>query len=220
MFDIEAAITRLAVSFVPLLLGVICHEVAHGYVALLQGDRTAQAAGRLTMNPIPHLDPAGSMVFILTALFSPFVIGWAKPVPVDFRYFRNVRKGMVLVSLAGPGANIALAFVWALLLKLGVTYHASLGSMAQFLLPMFQAGVVINLILAIFNLIPIPPMDGSKVLAGVLPPRAAMQYMAIERYGFIIVILLLATGLLWRIIGPVLQFGYAGLLILFNIPIS
>lgn len=207
MPELAAAIERIAIFLVPLMLGIVCHEVAHGYVAYLQGDGTAKYAGRLTLNPIKHLDPMGSLVFVLTSIMGAFVIGWAKPVPVNPNNFRNERAGMVLVSLAGPGTNLILAVLFALALRAVVPL---LGNETDFLTSkvlyplaiIFRAGTDVNIILALFNLIPVPPLDGSKVLAGILPPALAEKYMMLDRYGLIIVILLLATGVLAKIILP------------------
>ncbi len=207
MDDFSQAITRMAIFAVPLFFGVTCHEVAHGFVAWLLGDPTAKAAGRLTLNPIKHLDPMGAFVFGLTSLLGSFVIGWAKPVPVDYRYFPNPRQGMALVSLAGPGTNLVLAAAFALALRLLLELEPEPGFMGNFF---FQpvayiclAGVSVNVALALFNLIPVPPLDGSKVLAAMLPDRLLVPYLNFERYGFFLLILLLATGVLGRILIPI-----------------
>jgi Zn-dependent protease len=194
MPELAAAIQRIAVFIVPFLLAIICHEVAHGYVALWQGDPTAKRAGRLTLNPIPHIDPTGALVFVMLAMFSPVVIGWAKPVPVNPINFRNTKRGMILVSLAGAGANFLLAIVFAALFKHGL----QMGWVEQgtWLFQVLRAGLLLNLLLGLFNLLPIPPLDGSKVLAALLPPGLAMKYLSIQRYGLIIVVLLLLLGLL------------------------
>jgi len=221
MFDLSETVQRIAISFVPLLLGIVCHEVGHGYVAWRLGDPTAKAMGRLTLNPLPHIDPTGALVFVVTALFSPIVFGWAKPVPINPRYFKDPRKGMVLVSLAGPGVNIALAVLFAALLKVIQVVDPGEGSwLLSVLYPLFlicQAGVIINLVLAFINLVPIPPLDGSKIVAGLLPPLAARRYLAVERYGFIVLVLLLATGLLGKILLPLLNGGYILLARLFGL---
>ncbi len=207
-FDLGQAITRMAILAVPLLLGIICHELAHGYVAYRLGDPTAKNAGRLNFNPIKHLDPMGSAVFILTAIMpGGFVIGWAKPVPIDPRYFKNPRSGIFKVSLAGPATNFILAFVFGLITKglymIFVSAEADL-SFLHPLLAMAFAGIFINIILCVFNLLPVPPLDGSKILLSILPRDLAMKYLQVERYGMLILILLLATGVLGYIIQPVL----------------
>jgi len=209
MFDIAGAIETIAILAVPLLLGMTCHEVAHGYVAYLLGDPTAKAAGRLTLNPIKHLDPIGSLVFILTAITPPkyFAIGWAKPVPINPVYFKNPKKGMALCSLAGPGANFLIAVFFGLVMRLCIFFAQSkpgeLGVMIlQPLLLMSQAGIVVNLALMVFNLFPIPPLDGSKVLFAFLPREIGIKYLSLQRYGFILVFALLAFGLLGKILFP------------------
>lgn len=207
--DFSIQIQRLTVAFVPMLLGIICHEVAHGYAALRYGDPTAKALGRLTINPAPHIDPMGAVMFIMSALFSPFIIGWAKPVPVDTRWFRNPRKDMMMVALAGPVTNVILAILFGIVLKLFITF-APLQDWAtsptyDFFINMLLSGVMVNFTLAFFNLIPLPPLDGGHIVAGLLPLRLAQEYAKVQRYGFIIVLLLLATGLLGSILGPLVQ---------------
>jgi Zn-dependent protease len=205
MFDIADTIQRLSLIAVPFLLGITCHEVAHGYVSWLMGDPTAKDAGRLSLNPVKHLDFMGTLVLVVTQM-----IGWAKPVPIDPRYYRNPRKGIVLVSLAGPAANIVLALLfYALLSALGALEPFMSRQTAAYLVrplgTMFVVGVQINLILAVFNLIPIPPLDGSKVLGAVLPLNAAWTLARYEKYGFFIILLLAVTGLLGKILAFILN---------------
>jgi len=205
-FDIAASFNRFAISCLPALLGIILHEVAHGWVAKRCGDPTAHALGRLTLNPIPHIDPMGLLVFVITSISSPFVFGWAKPVPINTRYFRNPAKDMMLVALAGPLTNMLLALILAVTLRivlqilppdpwLETSYY-------QFVRRMLGAGVIINFSLAWLNLLPIPPLDGSRILAWFLPGDLGWRFQSFERYGFIILILLLATGALSSILGP------------------
>lgn len=215
--------TRLAVAFVPMLLGMICHEVAHGYAAYKLGDPTAKASGRLTLNPLSHLEPVGSLMFVVTALFFPFVLGWAKPVPVQPRYFKNPRRGMMLISFAGPLTNFILAFLFALgygfllrgLLSGGIAGSASI----EFLLKACSAGIYINILLGWFNLMPIPPLDGSHILGGLLPRDLAYKYYGIGRYGMVILVVLLASGLLWKILGPLVDFTAYNMALLANVPV-
>ncbi len=208
MPDFSASLARLAQYFLPLLLGLTCHEVAHGWIASRLGDPTARNLGRLTFNPGKHLDPLGSFVFIMTSLLGGFVIGWAKPVPVDPRYFKNPRNGMMWVSLAGPGANLVLAVLFSLLLRLIVFVFQGqeggyIDTIVYPLALIAKAGVDVNIMLAIFNLLPMPPLDGSKVVANLLPFQAAYKYLSFgERYGFFLILLLLATGLLTYVIVP------------------
>jgi len=207
-------IVRIRTLAVPLLLGLTCHELAHGLAALALGDPTAKLAGRLTMNPIRHLDPMGAIAFILAN------IGWAKPVPVNAMYFRRPMRDMMLVSLAGPGANFLLATLFAalfhLLLPLALT-QPELRSVLHPLVLIGQAGVVVNLMLAFFNLLPIPPLDGSNLLAWLLPSRLAESYLSLGRYGFMLLLGLLilsqlaGISLLGSLIFPPVGF-VAGLL--------
>ncbi|KKQ66035.1 MAG: hypothetical protein US86_C0007G0080 [Candidatus Daviesbacteria bacterium GW2011_GWA2_38_24] len=173
----------IALSIVILLFSVILHEVAHGLAALYFGDRTAQNAGRLTLNPIPHIDLIGTILLpaLLFITNSPVLFGWAKPVPVNPLHFSNIRRGELLVSLAGVGANFGLAIIAAVL------FHISAAVLpTRLLLQLLFFTVNINLILGVFNLLPIPPLDGSKVLMSQLPYNLARQFMAFERYGILL----------------------------------
>jgi len=205
-FDLAASINRFAVACLPALLGIILHEVAHGWMAKRCGDPTAHMLGRLTINPLPHIDPMGLLVFALTSLTSPFVFGWAKPVPINIRYLRNPARDMMLVALAGPLTNMLLALIFAVLLR-GVLHIFPPALWLdtngyQFVLRMLKTGVVINFSLAWLNLLPIPPLDGSRILSWFLPGDLGWRFQRIERYGFVILILLLATGALGSILGP------------------
>lgn len=205
--DIARAIQEIALLLVPVLMGVTFHEVAHGYVANWLGDPTARLAGRLTFNPLKHLDPIGALAFLLTRM-----IGWAKPVPVNPRYFRDPARGMMLVALAGPAMNVALAIAFALLIRLieyaamGIVPDSAAYRILAPLAYICAAGVQVNLALAVFNLLPIPPLDGSNVLAAFLPPPLADRYMSFGRWGFIALLLLAVTGILGRLIMPLVSF--------------
>ncbi|WP_027183000.1 site-2 protease family protein [Desulfovibrio inopinatus] len=212
MSNIAHTIQLITLMAVPMLLAVVCHEVAHGYVAYLLGDPTAKNAGRLTLNPIKHLDFLGTLTFIVTQM-----IGWAKPVPVDSRYFKDQRKGVILVSLAGPMTNLFLAFLFTILSRLIPHFITIIPPEWQqtIFVPVFEMaklGIQINLILCLFNLIPIPPLDGSQILAALLPPHAAYQFMQFGRYGFLIILALAIFGLLGRILLPGVQFLYMTML--------
>ncbi|MBG0790800.1 MAG: site-2 protease family protein [Desulfovibrionaceae bacterium] len=209
MFDITSAdILRYLIMAPGLLVALVFHEVAHGYVAYLLGDPTARAQGRLTLNPLKHLDPIGTLAFFFVQF------GWARPVPVNPRYFNNPRKGMMYTAMAGPGVNFALAAAFALIFHMmagfGVSGRSALYGVAYF-------GVFVNLILGAFNLLPIPPLDGSNVVAYFLPPRAAYKYMSMSRYGFIVLIGIILLGrftgfsLVGEIILPFVS-GFASLL--------
>lgn len=187
-------VQRIVVWVLPVIFAITVHEVAHGWVAKKFGDNTAYYQGRLTLNPIKHIDWLGTIVLpgILLLTGSAFIFGWAKPVPVDPRYFKNPRKDMAFVAVAGPLSNLLMAIGWALLTRLGVLLNSEFVS-----LPLIYtgiAGISINLILALINLLPIPPLDGSRIVTGLLPDRLAWQYNRLERYGFLILLLLLMTG--------------------------
>jgi Zn-dependent protease len=191
----------------PLLLALTLHEYAHGYVAYRLGDPTARDAGRLTLNPLSHLDPIGTIAFF----FIKF--GWAKPVPVNPVYFKNPRKDMLWVALAGPVTNLLLAVASAVLLKglIGtasvIPYTPMLEAILVPLYNMLIASVWINLVLCIFNFLPIPPLDGGRILTGLLPEDLARTYASFERYGFIVILLLAFSGVLGTVIFPVIRFA-------------
>ena len=219
--DISQALSTLSIAAVPALLGIILHEVAHGWVASRCGDPTARMMGRLTLNPLPHIDPTGLLVFGLTSLSGSFVFGWAKPVPVNPRYFRNPAKDMMLVAQAGPLTNFILAGIFGVLLRLTLNFFPPVewqhSSLYIFALKSMQAGVIINFGLGWLNLLPIPPLDGSKVVAYFLPLNVALRYLSIERFGFLILLGLLFTGLLSMVLGPLVGGSARGLLTLLGI---
>ena len=187
----------LVVMAPPLLLAITLHEVAHGWMALRCGDTTAQAQGRLSLNPLRHVDPVGTVLIpALLAVFGGFIFGWAKPVPVNYHRLRQPKRDMALVALAGPSANLVMALGWALLASLGHQVQASLPWLGKPLLAMGVVGVDVNVMLGVLNLVPIPPLDGSRVLAGVLPDRFGLAMARVEPYGLIVLVLLLASGLL------------------------
>lgn len=191
---------RVVVWVLPVIFAITVHEVAHGWVAKKYGDNTAFMLGRLTLNPIKHIDLLGTIILpgLLLLTGTGFIFGWAKPVPVDPRYFKNPRRDMAIVALAGPVSNLLMAIGWALCARLGVVLN-----MEVVTLPLIYtgiAGISINLVLALINLLPIPPLDGSRILTGILPSRLAWKYNQLERYGFIILLLLLATGALGAIL--------------------
>jgi Zn-dependent protease len=199
--DINRTIQQIILLAPPFLLALTFHELAHGYVAWRLGDPTARNAGRLTMNPLKHLDPLGVIAFVIMK------IGWAKPVPIDPRYFKDPQKGMLLVALAGPGANVLLAIASAILVQILVRLPVIPMFILQPLAGMLVASVWINIMLAVFNCLPIPPLDGSKILMGVLPLEAARTYARLEPFGFIVLLALFYTGIIPRIIGPIISFA-------------
>lgn len=196
-------VQKFAVWALPVLFAITVHEVSHGWVASKLGDKTAQKLGRLTLNPIKHIDPLGTILIpALLLLLGGFIFGWAKPVPVDARNLRNPKRDMAIVAAAGPLSNFIMALMWAGITKLGTVLLGHQLGWATALIYMGQAGIFINLVLMILNFIPIPPLDGSHVLASLLPNRAAYLYEKIAPFGFFIILGLLATGLLSMIIGP------------------
>jgi len=200
-------IGQLTIQIPPLLLALTLHEYAHGYVAYRLGDPTAKNAGRLTLNPLSHLDPIGTLAFVFIK------IGWAKPVPVNPVYFRNPRKDMLWVALAGPASNLLLAIISAFLLRVTTAVAGALPYtpfLEAIVVPfswMLVASVWINLVLCVFNFLPIPPLDGSRILTGLLPASIASTYASYERYGFILVLVLAFSGVLSMIISPIIRFA-------------
>jgi len=209
-------VQRFAVWVLPVLFAITLHEVAHGWVAKMLGDRTAERMGRLSLNPIHHIDPIGTLLVpALLMVLGGFIFGWAKPVPVDFGKLRHPRRDTVLVAVAGPTANLLMALGWALITRLAHAIDTPFVTVPLSL--MSVAGIVINLVLMLLNLLPIPPLDGGRIAAGLLPPRAADKFNQIEPYGFMILLLLMVTGGLSSILALPLQimqqlmFGVAGL---------
>jgi len=191
---------EIVIRIVALVFSVILHEVAHGYVAYRLGDPTARDAKRLTLNPLAHIDLMGSVLLPLFLIIvrSPVLLGWAKPVPFNPRYFRDVKKGVMLVGLAGPASNLVLAAAAGILFRL-LSFQGIVGN---FLLQV----CIINVILALFNLIPIPPLDGSRVVIGFLPSEMISGYLKLERYGFLIIFGLLYLGVLDYVLAPIAGF--------------
>ncbi|MES9877472.1 MAG: site-2 protease family protein [Candidatus Sedimenticola sp. PURPLELP] len=194
---------QIAVLALPMLFAITVHEAAHGWVAKRLGDSTASMLGRVTFNPLKHIDPIGTiLVPLLMYFFSGFLFGWAKPVPVDWRNLGNPRRDMALVALAGPMANLLMAIFWAVMLKIGVSLDSSMAWLALPLYYMGSIGIIINSILMVLNLLPILPLDGGRILTSLLPPRLAMSYAKLEPWGLVIVIGLLVSGLLGTILTP------------------
>ncbi len=199
-----STLLRLLVMLPILLLSLVLHEVAHGYAAYLMGDPTAKRYGRLTLDPLAHLDPLGALMIVWT-LVSGYGFGWAKPVPVNFRNFRNIRLGAIVVGLAGPLTNILLALVFTIPFRAAVV-SAVRGGGSPYLAGALAGAIIVNLSLASFNLVPIPPLDGSRIVFGFLRGRLAYYYARLEQYGMFILLMLLLLGWLWRIIWPIVTF--------------
>lgn len=208
-------IRRVLISALPVLIAITFHEVAHGFVAYKLGDPTAKFVGRLTLNPLAHIDIVGTVILPLMLLIltdGRFVFGYAKPVPINPMNFKNPRKGMAISAAAGPVTNILIAFISTLIIKLVLTPLAAMApesvgeTVIKPLLMIFTSSVVINVVLASFNMIPIPPLDGGRVLTGLLPPKQAMAFDRIERFGFIIVLVLIYTGIANIFIMPLIRF--------------
>jgi Zn-dependent protease len=195
---------RVAVWALPLVFAVTVHEAAHGWVADRLGDPTARRLGRITFNPLPHIDLLGTiLVPLLMLTFTGFLIGWAKPVPVAIRRLRHPKRDMAIVAAAGPAVNLAMAILWSLALVLAHHLVHALPAVAVPLLLMSIAGVFINLVLMAINLLPVPPLDGGRILTGVLPQPAAGLLARIEPFGLFILIALLVTGVVGMVLGPV-----------------
>ena len=199
------AIQTLAISALPVIFAITLHEAAHGYAARHFGDLTAWQQGRISVNPLRHVDPVGTilvpaMILLLTA--GNFLFGWAKPVPVDFGRLRHPKQDMFWVAAAGPAANLVMALLWAMALKLSLgTPNFVFGEAMQ---EMARVGIGINSALMLLNLIPLPPLDGGRIAVSLLPPRAAWKFSQIEPYGMVILLALLFTGILESVLGPLI----------------
>lgn len=199
-FSLETAL----LAIVPVVFAIVLHEAAHGYVARLFGDQTAWMLGRVTLNPIKHIDPIGTLAVpgLLLLTGAPFLFGWAKPVPVNFGNLRHPKRDMIWVAAAGPGINFAMAVLWALIARAAAP---SGPWTSEGLYLMAQIGISINLVLMVLNLLPIPPLDGGRIAVGLLPERAAGVLARLEPYGFIVILVLLVTGLLGDLMRPILR---------------
>lgn len=198
-------IQKLAIFVLPLIFAITVHEAAHGWVAKRLGDKTAEMLGRVTLNPLKHIDPVGTLLVPLGLyLMTGFMFGWAKPVPVNWQNLNNPKRDMGFVALAGPAANLLMALIWAIMVYISAMIMESFDWLALPLLLMGVAGVLINAVLMALNLLPILPLDGGRVLFSLLPPKQAQVYSRSESFGLIIVVLLLVTGLLGAILGPVI----------------
>jgi Zn-dependent protease len=209
---VDNLIQTLAVYALPVLFAITLHEAAHGYVARYFGDPTAAQAGRISLNPLRHIDPMGTIVVPLVLLFTTklmgggLLFGWAKPVPVDWGRLRRPKRDMLWVALAGPASNLLMAIGWVLFLRV-LLMAGLIGGPGDFWALMAQAGVQVNLILMALNLLPLPPLDGGRIVFSLLPPRLAWRYGRIEPYGLVILIVLMMLGWLWPLMLPLLKLG-------------
>lgn len=196
-------IQQVAVWALPVLFAITVHEVAHGWVAKQLGDPTAMMLGRLTLNPLKHIDPVGTILVPLILIMAGGVIfGWAKPVPVTAENLHHPKRDMALVAAAGPTANLIMAILWALIMKLALMLPGGMMGLALPLTYMAGSGITINILLMVLNLLPVPPLDGSRVVAGFLPDPLAWKFSRIEQYGLIILLILMVTGILGKIMWP------------------
>jgi len=217
MGDPAALIQTILVYAPPTILAITLHEAAHGYVARHFGDTTAYILGRVTLNPMKHIDVMGTIVIpivLLLATQGRFLFGYAKPVPVNFNNLRHPKRDMLWVAAAGPGSNIVQALIWAFVVR--VLFDPS-NEAANYWFEVAKAGVLTNVVLAVLNLIPILPLDGGRVLASLLPNKASAAYQGTERYGMIILILLIFTGVLGTIMNPLVYLGVNSIYSIFGL---
>jgi Zn-dependent protease len=219
---------QIAIWLVPLVIAIVFHEVAHGRVARLLGDPTAQERGRLSFNPFKHVDPFGTVILplILAISHAGAIFGWAKPVPVNYARLRNPRRDMVLVALAGPGMNLLLALIGAAILAATTSWSGGAeNGTAQFIAKNAGNFIYINIFLGVFNLLPVPPFDGGHVVEGLLPPPAALQFRKIGRYSLLVMVVLLlvlpalGVNVVGRAVGPIVRFLANAILGIFGLTV-
>lgn len=202
-------IQKIAIGVLPILFAITLHEVAHGWVARHYGDSTAYMMGRLSLNPLKHIDPIGTvLVPMLLLALGGFLFGWAKPVPVNFSNLRHPKRDMAFVALAGPMANLAMAIFWAVVAKIGISVAVSQPMYGEWMVLTGSIGITINIALMVLNLLPLPPLDGGRIMTSLLPVRYAIPFSKIEPYGFFIILGLLVVGLLGKIMQPPMDIMY------------
>ena len=214
----DYSIQAVAINAIPLIFAITVHEAAHGYAARHFGDNTAYMLGRVSLNPIKHIDPVGTILIPLLLILSgsPFLVGYAKPVPVNFGRLRNPRIDSIWVALAGPGSNFIQALIWAVLLIILLGF----GVDERFLLAVAQAGITWNLVLLVFNLFPLPPLDGGRILAGLLPARQSIAFGKLEPFGFFIVLALIFTGVIGSLWMEPLTAFFKGVVYFVTLPLQ
>jgi len=203
----ENILQIIAIAALPVIFAITLHEAAHGYAALHFGDPTAWHAGRITLNPLKHVDPVGTFLvptLILLVSAGGFLFGWAKPVPVDFGQLRHPKQDMFWVAIAGPFSNLVMALAWGCVLKIVIEMPPH--DYSQALAEMSRIGIGINTVLMVLNLLPLPPLDGGRIAVSLLPDALAWKFARLEPYGFIILIMLMFTGILERVLGPLVGF--------------
>lgn len=199
-------VQKIVIYAIPIIFAITVHEASHGYVAKYFGDMTAQNEGRITLNPLKHIDPFGTILLpALTIVLGGILFGWAKPVPVNFAQLRNPKKDMLWVAAAGPASNLVMAILWALVMKFS---SMAPDAFVTPLILMAKAGITINVVLMILNLLPLPPLDGGRIAVSLLPERLASPFSKLENYGFVILIVLLFTGVLGKILEPFMNAAY------------
>jgi Zn-dependent protease len=218
--ELSVVFQKIAVFALPVLFAITLHEAAHGYVARYFGDMTAYAAGRISLNPLRHIDPIGTIVVpLLTLMVSPVMFGWAKPVPVNFANLRRPKRDMLWVAAAGPLSNLLMALGWALLLKAAFGLAAD-NPAREWLASMGEAGVFVNVIFFVLNLFPLPPLDGGRILVSLLPRSVAWRFAQVEPYGFIILLALLFTGILGKVLSPFVSITLLAVATICGIPVA
>ncbi|HZZ94465.1 MAG TPA: site-2 protease family protein [Usitatibacter sp.] len=216
--DFYNIVITICVYAIPVIFAITLHEAAHGYVARHFGDNTAWMLGRVTLNPAKHIDPVGTVVLpLVTLALTHFMFGWAKPVPVNFNNLRNPRWHGIWVAAAGPASNVVQALIWALVLRVLAETVAPNGLVGSFWMAIAEKGVVINVVFAVLNLVPILPLDGGRIVASLLPPRVSYSYSRLEPYGLVILLVLMATGLFSRLLGPPVELAANGIFSLFGL---
>lgn len=209
---------RIAIWALPVIFAITVHEVAHGWVASKLGDQTARIMGRLTLNPIKHIDLVGTIIVPAALLIlGGFMFGWAKPVPVHWNNLNNPKRDMVYVAVAGPLANLLMAIAWGGLMKIGIMLGSSNAFISEPLIYMSYAGIFINAVLMMLNLLPLLPLDGGRIVAGLLPNSLSYQFSKLERFGFPILVVIIAMGWLSAILGPPVYFLQTSIFKIFGI---